>query len=450
MEEILDYSKEQQTTINKHRFYDILEAIISSFISLFTCGFAFYLAIKGTFWFYPIAIYFLIESAFIIITLFIKDAYKAMRLLGIFQIVNTIILMSYLLFMILWNDPNCKMDYSFYTYLTFGGALFFKALLAAFNHLLINKQYHPLLHAYRNNDLITAFYLLLIIELILANQFYPGTNEAIFDNLLREKPFWIYLIGILLNATLTTLAALLALSTDIKAKTQEQLTTVGKIKHTVHWFNQNEVSMFFALIFTFYLAILSLINMKQSFFYILLFIYYMGTITIRLINYLWHKKIQKRCGDNIIKENRLSSWILLFDAGAYLVFSDVLVIGAIFMMLQRANVGSNIYLFLFMIVPMAVMRLITTNKSIKDNRRGNNTYRLGVSLISLISLFFTILEIVAISCHALPIVWMRYILIITTAIAAKIAVIVVTVIFVIHWFRSMILNNKRKEKRYHS
>lgn len=312
---------------------------------------------------------------------------------------------------------------------------------------MIKEEYHPLLHAYSNGSLISGLYLVIIIELALVNLGYPGTTTSVFENVLREKPIWIYIIDILINASLTIIAAFLALSTVIRADTKEQLSAKGKIKHTIKWFSDHEISMFFGLIFTLYLAVLSIINMKQSFFYILLFIYYLGNVIIRITNYLLHQRIKKISGGNEIKDNRYSSWLLLLNAVTYLFFSNVLVVAAIFMMIQKADMGSNIYLFLFLSVPMAIYRWFTTNKSIKKNRRENNTYRLGVSLIALVNVFFTILEVVAISCHELPIVWLRYVIIILAIIVAKISVIVVAFIFVIHWIRSMILNSRRKERR---
>ena len=93
------------------------------------------------------------------------------------------------------------------------------------------------------------------------------------------------------------------------------------------------------------------------------------------------------------------------------------------------------------------MRFVTANKSIRANRRANNTYRLGVSLAGLVSVFFTLLEIVAIATHELSIVWIRFVFIILAIIAVKIAVIIVAIIFVIHWFRSIILNNSIRERR---
>ena len=444
MEEVID---NQEITYKRHKVYDAFNALLSALVSLFISGFSFYIASKGTFWFYAIGAYFALEGLFIFIALLKKDAYKAMRLQGIFQIISIILFMSYLLFMVLWNDPDSKMDYSFTTYLIFAASCGIKLFLSLISSIVIKKDYDPLLHSYRNIDLISAFYLALIFELTMINQYYPGSSYAIFDNLLKEKPIWTYIITIGSNAVLTSFAALLGLSTTIRAKTREQLSTKSKIKHTVRWFNENEVSMFFGLIFTMYLAILALIHMKQSIFYIFLFAYYVGSAFIRVVNYVWHKNIQKTCGDNITRENRLSSWILLFDAVAYLLFSNVLAIGAIFMMVQKAKTGENIYLFLFMLLPMAIMRFITANKSIHKNRQENNTYKLGVSLVGLISVFFTLLQIVAIVFHGITIIWIRYTFIILAIITVKIAVIVVAIIFVVHWIRSMILNSRRKERR---
>lgn len=443
MEEIIVNA--EQVTPKRSRLLSIIIAILSTLVSFAASAYSFYLS--STWWFIPLAIYFVLEGIFLIVPLFIKDDYQAMRLQGIFQILSVILIMSYLLFMVLWNDPNTLMDYSYITYLFFALAAFLKLLIGVINRIVIRKKYHPLLHGYANGAFISAFYLVIMIELILVNQFYPGESLMIFDNLLKEKPIWIYVIDILTNAVLTIIAAFFALSTEIRGKTKEELSASNKIKHTIKWFNDNEVTMFFGLIFTLYLAVLALINMKQSFFYILLFFYYIGTALIRIINYRWHKRIQKKVGDNQIKDNRKSSWILLFDAVTYLFFSNVLVVGAIFMMIQKANTGANIYLFLFMIIPMGLMRFITSNKSVRANRKNNNTYKLGVSLIGLVSVFFSILEIVAISCHELPIVWLRVVIIILAIIAVKIAVIVVSIIFVIHWVRSIILNNSFRERK---
>lgn len=426
----------------------MIMAIISCFVSAFVGGFSIYLSILGNFWFIVIALCFISQSILFILPLTKKDDYSAMKMQGIAQVIRVIVMMPYLLFMILWNDPDGLMDYSFITYLLFGIALIVNVSLFFTNRLIIKKNYHPLLNAYANQNMISACILLILIELTIVNYFEPGASNALFDNLLQEKPLWIYIIDILLNAGLTIFVALLALSTLIRSQTKEELSTTNQIKHTIKWFNDHEVGMFVGLLFTLYLAVLSLINMKQSFFYILMFAYYVGNALIRIINYLWHQRIVKKCGDNQIKENRKSSWILLFNAFTYLLFSNVLVVAAFFMMLQKVDAGANIYLFLFFIVPMALFRFVSANKNIKKNRKENNTYKLGISLIGLVNVFFTILEVVAISFHGLSIVWIRYVFIILAIIAVKIAVIIVAFIFVIHWLRSIILNRKSKERKY--
>ena len=421
---------------------------ISSFFALLVAGYVCYLSASRIYWFIPIALCFLSQSILFILPLTKEDDYSAMKMQGIAQVIRVIIMMPYLLFMILWNDPDSLMNYSLFTYLYFGLILLANVFLFFINRLIIRNKYHPLLHAYANQNMISAVLLLIVIVLTIFNYFYPGTSNAIFDNLLKEKELWVYIVNILLNAGLTVFVALLALSTIIRSQTKEELSTTNKIKTTIKWFNDHEVSMFFGLLFTLYLAVLSLINLKQSVFYILLFVYYLGNAAIRVINYLWHRHIVKKCGDNQIRENRKSSWILLFDAFTYLLFSNVLMAAAIVMMINKADAGANIYLFLFLIVPMAIYRLITAHKNIKKNRRENNTYKLGVSLIGLVNVFFTILEVVAISFSVISIEWIRVIFIILAIIIAKIAVIVVAIIFIVHWLRSIILNRKSKEKKY--
>ena len=443
MEEVVIKKEEPK----KNRELCLLVVILSGLVSIIIAGFSIYLTVLGNFWFIAVAVFFLLETWLVIWPLLKPDDYQAMRVQGIAQIISVIFFMPYLLFMILWNDANATMDYSPFTFLFLGVAVVFDVLLFFVNRLLIRDEYHPLLHAYSNNSLINALFLIIIIELIIVNRFFPGSSNAVFENLLQEKPLWIYIIDILVNASLTVIAALLALSTAIRADTKEQLNTKGKIKHTLKWFGDHEVSMFFGLIFTLYLAVLSIINMKQSFFYILLFIYYIGNAIIRMTNYLLHKKIEKISDGNQMKDNRYSSWLLLLNALTYLLFSNVLVAAAIVMMIQKANTGSNIYLFLFMIIPMAIFRWFTANKNIKANRKSNNTYRLGISLIGLVNVFFTLLEVVAISCHEIPIDWLRVVIIVLAIIAVKISVIVVSIIFIIHWIRSMILNSRRRERK---
>lgn len=431
----------------KNREMCALMAILSALVSILLAGYSVYLSVLGNLWFIGVAVFFLIEAWLVIWPLLKAEDYQAMRVQGIAQIIGVLFFMPYLLFMILWNDPDAKMDYSAMTFLFLDVSMIFNILLYFVNRIMIKEEYHPLLHAYSNNSLINAFYIIILIQLIIVNRFIPGIAISDIQNLLEAKPIWVYIVDIIVNGTLTVFAALLALSTTIRAETKEALSTKGKIKHTAKWFSDHEISMFFGLMFTLYLAVLSIINMKQSFFYILLFIYYLGNAIIRVTNYLLHEKIKKISNGNQIKDNRYSSWLLLLNALTYLFFSNVLVVAAIFMMIQKANLGSNIYLFLFISVPMAIYRWFTTNKSIRKNRKENNTYKLGISLIALVNVFFTILEVVAISCHELPIVWLRYVIIILAIIIAKVSVIVVAFIFIIHWIRSMILNSRRKEKR---
>ena len=430
----------------KNNALKVFLAIISSLVSFTIGGYCLYLSYLGNFWFILIGIYFLFEGNFIFVPLFIKDEYKAMRIQGIFQIIGVIIMMDYLLVMSLWNDPSQTMIYYPQSYSFFGVAALIKLITCLISTIGNNKRYNPLLHAYRNNDLITAFYLIIIIELIIMNQFYPGESVNIFDNLFKQKPIWVYIIDVALNANFTIVAALLALSTDIRSKTKESLSTLGKIKHTIAWFNEHEMSMFFGLIFTVYLASLALINLKQHWVYIVLAAFYLGTGAIRLINYIWHKKIVKQVGDNKFAENRKSSFILLFDAFSYFLFSGVITFAAVFMMSTDAALGKNILLFLFIIAPFGLLRFINAIKTIRVSRRENDTYKLGVGYISLISAFCSLLEIAAISTFFAPKI-VKYIAVIFNVAVLQVVVIVICISFIVHFFRSLIINRKGREKK---
>ena len=182
-----------------------LMAVLSALVSVLLAGYCIYLSILGNFWFIAVAVFFLIQGLLVIWPLFKEEDYQAMHLQGVAQIVSVLFFMPYLLFMILWNDPNGKMDYSAMTFLFLGVSMIFNILLYFVNRLMIKDEYHPLLHAYSNNSLINAFYIAIIIQLIVVNRFIPGTSTAIFENLLQAKPILIYIIDIIINGTLTVL-----------------------------------------------------------------------------------------------------------------------------------------------------------------------------------------------------------------------------------------------------
>ncbi len=428
-----------------HVFRNLIE-IISALVSFAIGGFSFYLAYLQNWWFITIGVHLIMEGLFIFIPMGIKDEYKAMRVQGVFQVISVVIMMDYLLVMALWNDANGTMLYWPLSYIVFGVAAIYKLLATLILHISTERNYAPLTHAYRNNDLISAFYLILIVELTIMNQFFPGVNLNPFTFSFTDKPIWVYIVDVALNATFTIIAAFSALSTDIRSKTKESLSTLGKIKHTIRWFNEHEVSMFFGLIFTVYLASLALINLKQHWVYIVLAAFYLGTGLIRLINYIWHKKIVKQVGDNKIAENRKSSFILLFDAFAYFLFSGVITFAAVFLMTTDATLGKNILLFLFIIVPFGLLRFINAIKTIRFSRRENDTYKLGVGYISIISAFCSLLEIAAISTFFAPKI-AKYIAVIFNVTVLQIVVIVICISFIVHFFRSLIINRKGREKK---
>ena len=95
-------------------------------------------------------------------------------------------------------------------------------------------------------------------------------------------------------------------------------------------------------------------------------------------------------------------------------------------MAEKINVDTNIYLFLFLIIPFAIMRLVNARVELKRARRNNDTYHVAVGYISLISGMFSLLEVAAIAIHQLPKV-AKIIIIIVLVVALQIFVWVVCI-----------------------
>ena len=411
--------------------------IISFIASLAICGYCTYLSILQNWWFILPAVYFFFEAIFILVGVSKKDEYEGMKVFGIFEIVGVIVMMDYLLAMILWNDPGTMVF--FLSYIVFGVAVLLKGLTTLVAEISIHHNYHPTIHAFRNNDLITICYLLLIIQLIIFKNIYPETSY--------QTHLWVYIVEISTNASLTIFAAFLALSTKIRSKVREEMSPFGKIKHTIHWFSENEVGIYFGTIFSAYLAFLALMNMKKSWAYIALAAFYIFVALIRFIDYLWHLRIKKRAKGNKIKENRESSWILLFNAVIFFLHSWAVCGGAIMLVSEKISVDTNIYLFLFFIIPFAIMRMVSARVNLKNARKNNETYRVAIGYISLIAAMLAILETIAIACHQLP-KTAKIIIVAIMVIILQIFIWVICISFIVHWGRGLFQNRRSREKAY--
>ena len=427
--------------MHENRGLKIFLSTLSIFLSLGLGAYFFYLGLLKIYWFFPFVAYFLFDALFTLIGVNRVNRYSGMRVFGVWQVISVIFVMIYLLAMILWDDPNRVMPYQM-TFIILGsvaGIRFISSIMAAVS---MKRRYQPILHALRNANIIQIIFLMIIAGLTVTNYYFPGTGEG----LLKEKPLWIYIIDVAANVVLTFIVSVFALSTDIRAKVREQISTAGKIRHLLTYIHDIELSMFFSLIFTGYLVGLALMNTRTSIFYAFLAGYYVLIMSIRIINYIWHKIILWASRGNKFRENRHSSFILLFNAFAYSFFSDIIAVGAIILMANKANVGANIYLFLFFIIPFGILKFVLAIKAIHKNKKENDTYRLGLGYISLIGALFSGLEIVAISTYGLKSIF-KWVATISSVIVVKIFVLVISIIFIVHFIRSLVINRRSQEKK---
>ena len=225
------------------------------------------------------------------------------------------------------------------------------------------------------------------------------------------------------------------------------LSPIGKIKHTINWFVDNEISVYFGTIFSGYLAFLALLNAKKSWVYVFLAAFYIFIALIRLVNFIWHRSIKKKADGNKILENRKSSFILLFDSIVFFLYTPVVIAAAIMLMGEKINVDTNIYLFLFLIVPFAIMRFINAHRDLKKSRTEGDTYRIASGYLSLITAVFSMLEIVAIACHTFN-KGAKLTIIIILSIFIQIFVWVICITLLVFFGRGIFQNRRSREKAY--
>ena len=420
---------------NNRKALKIVLTVLSCITSFLICGYSLFAFFSGNMWFIVVAVHFFMEGLMLFIASLLKDEYHSMRVMGVSQIIGIILMMDYLLLLVFYRDPQ----YIHYinAYVAFGAGALIKFILFIISTAANKKEYNPYLHGLRNNDFISFSYLILILELVIFYRFFPD----------KEVDLWIYIVEAGTNAAFTITCALLALSTDIRSKTREALSTKQKLKHVSTWFYDHEVSMFFGFIITIYtisMAAFQIIQGEKSLVYIFLISFYLGTALIRLINFLWHKGIQKASKGNKIKENRLSSWILLFDALVYFAFNMIICAGAVVFMLNKITVSPNVYLFLFITIPLGFVRFVAAARGIKINKEKKETYRLGLAYISLIGAFFNLLETIAIGTYQMPIGF-KYFVVLATVGLLSIVVLIIAIIFLVTFIRSLIINSKSKE-----
>ena len=408
--------------------------LLSILSSLTICGFSGYLFSLSYRWFIAFAIYFALDSLVLLININKSDSYKGMKSLGNFELLGSISMIVVLLAMIFYGSG---VDESIFimTSSILGGVVFIKFIISIINWIYIHKQYAPELHALRNSSLLSIALLVLMLELIIFYRFFP-----------ENRPLWVFFIEVGSNALSLVFSAFIALSTIIRGKTKEELTTFKKIEHVKDWFVENEITMIFGFIYTLYISALAIMSASKSAFYIFLAVYYLGMGFIRFINYIWHKGISAT-SSNKIRDNRWSSWILLFNAVSFTLFSDVICVGALILMLEKFGSDTNMYYFIFLIVPFAVVRFIFAIRGLKKHTKDNNTYRLGLAYISLLTALMSVMNVVAISCHQVE-SSIKLGIIIAIVIVLKVFVIILSIAFVVMWFKSLVINRRSKEKKY--
>ena len=212
----------------------------------------------------------------------------------------------------------------------------------------------------------------------------------------------VLIIGIVINVLVTTFITgrpildIVDLFIDKKTKFKD------KIVYIVRTLNKYHVFFYIGLFFTFGLSISALVvgfkvdeSLKDS--YWNLFIFYFAVALIRLIVFFAHRKNEKQYVDNPTELRRRDYKSLLIVCIALLLLGDAFG-GALALIIQnKSNSSTPLWWYLAIILPFAIMRLITSINSRRKAKKNDDPYLYTTSTIGFITTIYSFIGAIATS-----------------------------------------------------
>ena len=212
----------------------------------------------------------------------------------------------------------------------------------------------------------------------------------------------ILIIGIVINVLVTTFITgrpiLDIVDLFIDAKTSFK----DKIAYIVRTLNKYHVFFYLGLLFTFGLSISALIagfkvdeSLRNN--YWNLFVFYFAIALIRLIVFFVHRKNERRYIDNPAELKRKDYKLLLVICIVLLLLGDTFG-GALALIIQsKSNASTPLWWYLAIILPFAIIRLVTSINSRINAKKNDNPYLYITSTIGFIATIYSFIGVVATS-----------------------------------------------------
>ena len=212
----------------------------------------------------------------------------------------------------------------------------------------------------------------------------------------------ILIIGIFINVLVTTFITGRPILDIVDLFIDEKTKFKDKIAYIIKTLNKHHVFFYIGLLFTFGLSISALIvgikadeSLRNS--YWNLFIFYFAVALIRLIVFFIHRKNEKQCIDNQIELRRRDYKSLLIVCIALLLLGDSFS-GALALIIQnKSNSSTPLWWYLAIILPFAIMRLITSINSRRKAKKNDDPYLYTTSTIGFITTIYSFIGAIATS-----------------------------------------------------
>ena len=212
----------------------------------------------------------------------------------------------------------------------------------------------------------------------------------------------ILILGIVINVIVTIFITGRPILDIVDLFIDEKTNFKDKIAYIVRTLNKYHVFFYIGLLFTFGLSISALIagikadeSLRNN--YWNLFVFYFAIALIRLIVFFVHRKNERRYIDNPAELKRKDYKLLLVICIVLLLLGDTFG-GALALIIQsKSNASTPLWWYLAIILPFAIIRLVTSINSRINAKKNDNPYLYITSTIGFIATIYSFIGVVATS-----------------------------------------------------
>ena len=368
----------------------VIELLLSIILLIITI----YQSIVGGNLFIIVSLIFFTEIIIYLLALF---NVKCIKIASIIQFFHSPLAMVVLLIAIFLNG---EANYSLVTSIGSGVCGVLKNIIVLYYFLDFRKEKEAITYGKLFNSLVSSLYIINLFVVCV-------TKNHITDISVSASS----IILIVVNALSTFAVAYFALAFLITAFSEKVLTFKEKIIAMSQFFMKYRIGFVMSEVFELFTVIVCFINIGKSESYFILFSFYLLIFVVRLVTFLWNRKLEKNESEEeeeiekinyekkrkqIEKEKKLilsrkKNGILLFNSIYFIAASDLLSTTLILMASIKFASTIPAWFFVGFMFPFSIMNIVICIIHRKNARHADNAYIDATSDQSLITSLFSLL-----------------------------------------------------------